>query len=537
MPTFEVEVNGKVYEADAPDMASAAAAIKKFAAPAAPKQSALDSFLFKSNLSGAAGLGETALQMGTGLGGAVAGGLAGAGQMLYDAVSGRPEAEERAGDLTHRIQNAMTYQPRTQAGQAVSGVVTAPFQALASGADAAGGAVSDVAGPVAGAMVRMAPDAALMALGAKLPGAAAARATKTQAGLDVAKGQGAVLDSKIVAAKEAGFKLPPTLEGSPGSSTLKNKAIGTAAGPDVGNSLSIPNAKTANTLGRRALGVADDVSLSSETLGKMKAEAGKPYDALRQTGEIAPDAAYAADLNTATGKGSSSFSGNVPKAIVRLRKQYEKSKFTASEAVDAVKELRSKASKNIKSDLPAANDLGFAQRKIADALESQLERHAEGLGQPKLVAELKAARQQFAKIYSVEDALTPWGDVSPKVLARLQKRGVPLSAELKTIADMYDAFPSVMKDRHSIKPSTDYGVAAGLPRALAEFTVGPPARAIAGSDFVQGGVRPQNYSPSLAQELLSGYGQTSPASSVGSLGAAQTLSEQERRKRLAQLLK
>jgi hypothetical protein len=81
-------------------------------------------------------------------------------------------------------------------------------------------------------------------------------------------------------------------------------------------------------------------------------------------------------------------------------------------------------------------ELGIAQKKIATALEDQLDRHLETTN-PALIQQFRNARQQFAKIYSVEDALTPNGNISPAVLARQLKRGVPLSAGLKDIAEAY----------------------------------------------------------------------------------------------------
>jgi hypothetical protein len=44
------------------------------------------------------------------------------------------------------FRDALTYQPRTQTGQQLASAVTYPFQLLSKGADAAGGAVTDVTG-------------------------------------------------------------------------------------------------------------------------------------------------------------------------------------------------------------------------------------------------------------------------------------------------------------------------------------------------------------------------------------------------------
>jgi len=100
-----------------------------------------------------------------------------------------------------------------------------------------------------------------------------------------------------------------------------------------------------------------------------------------------------------------------------------------------VKKLRERASANMRGDAEKF-ELGIAQKKIATALEDQLDRHLETTN-PALIQQFRNARQQFAKIYSVEDALTPNGNISPAVLARQLNRGVPLSAGLKDIAEAY----------------------------------------------------------------------------------------------------
>lgn len=62
-----------------------------------------------------------------------------------------------AGGVVERVQGALTYQPRTQAGQRVTAGAAAPFEKLAEGADVAGGAVARVTGsPAVGAAVNTA---------------------------------------------------------------------------------------------------------------------------------------------------------------------------------------------------------------------------------------------------------------------------------------------------------------------------------------------------------------------------------------------
>jgi hypothetical protein len=81
-------------------------------------------------------------------------GLAGLGAMGTNAL-GLTNADPA--DLIRRVQGAMTYQPRTQAGQAVTGAISYPFEKLAQGADWAGQKAADVTGsPAVGAGVNTA---------------------------------------------------------------------------------------------------------------------------------------------------------------------------------------------------------------------------------------------------------------------------------------------------------------------------------------------------------------------------------------------
>jgi hypothetical protein len=102
------------------------------------------------NIGGA--ISEPVTTMLTGGAGMVAGGLAGLAQGAKNLVSpGMPAA-----DRVQQVSSALTYEPRTAAGQAVTAgagkVLGYPFRKLAEGADKAGQVVSDVTGsPAAGA--------------------------------------------------------------------------------------------------------------------------------------------------------------------------------------------------------------------------------------------------------------------------------------------------------------------------------------------------------------------------------------------------
>ena len=108
---------------------------------------------------------EVAAQAGSGLAGAVAGGLAGIGQGIKNQFSpGMP-----AGDRVRQVQGAMTYQPRTGAGAGLSSVLGLPGRAITAGSEYLGGKTTDATGnPALGAAVETVGEFIPALVGAKL---------------------------------------------------------------------------------------------------------------------------------------------------------------------------------------------------------------------------------------------------------------------------------------------------------------------------------------------------------------------------------
>jgi hypothetical protein len=96
---------------------------------------------------------EAATSLVTGLGGTIAGGLAGIGQGLKNTLAPDP-TNMSAADRVRQVQEALTYQPRTELGKATVETAALPFNKLAEGADWAGKKTTDITGsPLLGAAV------------------------------------------------------------------------------------------------------------------------------------------------------------------------------------------------------------------------------------------------------------------------------------------------------------------------------------------------------------------------------------------------
>lgn len=120
-----------------------------------------------SPLKNASAPAEFALQAGTGGLGAIAGGLAGIGQGTWNTLF-PSKAGPQAADRVRQVQEAMTYQPRSGAGQATSRVVSAPAEAYAAGTNYLGEKATDLTGsPAVGAAIKTTGDIAPGLLGAR----------------------------------------------------------------------------------------------------------------------------------------------------------------------------------------------------------------------------------------------------------------------------------------------------------------------------------------------------------------------------------
>lgn len=271
-------------------------------------------------------------------------------------------------------------------------------------------------------------------------------------------------------AHQVGYNLPPSETGHAVGSMLESMA----GKPKLEREVSAKNSEVTNRLVKTALGLhPDHPPLSPDVLTAIRSEASKPYDALAQTGEVKADKEFLDDVAGAgatfskvdrafpnePGIAPKEGSGVDASQIEQLKGKYFQPRFTAQEAIDAMRQLRSDASMNLKVYDPNRNALGMVQRQISDAFEARLGRHAETTGNKGLVDQLRKARVRIAQTYAVEDAMNKaTGNVSALSLARLFQNGAPLTGELQTIARAGLAFPKAMKDVDKLGKEGEFSV-------------------------------------------------------------------------------
>lgn len=346
-------------------------------------------------------------------------------------------------------------QPISQAGQAIKSALTSNAGTQAAGAigggtgaglarESGGGTGAQIAGGIAGSL-----------LGASM-------FKPTPIGKSVQELQNAGRDKILKEAQKQGYVALPS---DVGAGKIP-RAMETVSGKFKAEELaSAKNQQVTNNLTRKYLGVADDTPLTTETLDTLRENAGQVY-------QQAASLPATQIQSTKGGMVRSSLTRNGSEIINDL-------KLARDDARSAWKAF------NFGSDKPtqARNAAITADAKVK-SLENELETLAKQNNQPELLNELKRARTEIAKIYTVEKATNPiTGSVDARAIAKQLNKKAPITGELQLIGKFAQAFPKVTKpvaeqpNPFSIYDviGTSYGVGAANPLVAAV-----PAARIAG---------------------------------------------------------
>lgn len=255
---------------------------------------------------------------------------------------------------------------------------------------------------------------------------------------------------------------------------------------------SVRNQVNTDRLAARGLGLnGNEVTVSD--LQRIRADAGKAYSAIPAAMPQVnlSDAGFQSFVGRLGGRASSAAAA-FPKlmknaGIDELVDELSNGNVHKTEDVmQVIRQLRHDASMNFKTiDNPEKAALAFAQRQAADALDALIENSLTSQGKGDLASQYRKARETIAKTHDVEDAMRG-GHVSASRLAILQNKGVPLSGDLKTIADSYNFSPRANQNPPKFGGVEDYSVldilagataaAAGHPGLIAGIVARPIAR-------------------------------------------------------------
>lgn len=492
---------------------------QQYANDSAPKRQAGD-----ATYEGRLGIGEIPQALGAaaiGAAAAVPAGLAGiVGGLL-------PGPEGQSGNWTRAVHGALTPEPTSRAGAAVADIATKPFQWLGQAADWAGGKTTDITGsPAAGAAVntalQMAPAAAGM-VAQRLKGIPAEDAAGIRIGRqvqDVSRNlsQPAIVDA--LDAKAAGYSRMPN-EINP--SITNQMVTGIGGKSQIAQSLSLKNQPVTDLFIKRDFGIPDEVPLSRAIFQDVRAEAGKVYEAARNSGDVLFTPAKIRELDSLAGrfrKLQETFPDEANNPIVKTVDSIKSASANGVDAGTLIDKIGALREARDKAFLAKDSTYGHAYSEISKVLEDQLDLHLRAVGAPKAqIMDLREARKTIAKSYLAERALKD-EHIDANVLAAAHKKGSPLDGNMLRVAKFASRNSKVAKLPEQVGGPVigslgDIGLgAAGIAGAAASgnfiplLAVGarPGLRAIAASNTYQSmlspsvgadkfGIMPRSFAP------------------------------------------
>lgn len=337
-------------------------------------------------------------------------------------------------------------------------------------------------------------------------------------------------------ARDLGLVIPPSFAAIKGGKTMMGPAIEGMVGGAAKSTVDA-SVKNAPVITARAAEDIPSIPKGTELTPDVLEAAKAPYQAVYQKvsalGNIAADPTYVKaieDIEPNLGKSFPKSQGKGVNAdIAELKDIYTEPNFDAADALQHVKELRDNARANYAASGNPSNKnvsslkrLAEAQNTIADALIDQMDRWAESEGFEKsgLGDEFRDARQNLAKIFTLEDSIKPGTtDVSASYLANQLNKGKKLSGNMLRIAEAYNNFSPAMKDAGPLRNKVPInrmdamvgGAGAGLgimkhepnaALAAAGYVLAPPlTRKILLSDAYQNSMLPKDV---MASQLSPG---------------------------------
>lgn len=427
-------------------------------------------------------LGETALNFATGLGASAVGGLAGmAGAVL-------PGPEGQGAKWSQAVQQAGTYQPRTEGGKVVGGSVSDLMGAVQHvfteggkyvgkqyGAEDEGGLAGDVAPTIVGTLFGIkapatriattrfeAPTNTIPAMVAGVrnvsqglrnpaPGATAEviaplKAEAAAAASNADWQRAAKIDSAKVARSED-IILPPASvnEGKYGVRTAM------AGGSDHFNvAASIANKTRWNNMARRELEIPHNAQLTAETYDAVRSRLAKPYDEAANLGVLKPDAKVndairALDVSDILPAGEKTAS-NLKQISDHVIGKIENG-MTGADAVSTTKALRANAKKvfdDVRNRIPVdASTLQSAKAQMAMAEQIDL-LISKNIPDQTWKSSFDNARRKMAQSYALERATNlATRQIDPAVFAEEMMGRHQLTGAAKAMGDIAANYPEI----------------------------------------------------------------------------------------------
>jgi hypothetical protein len=448
---------------------------------------------------------ELAMQALTGYASKAAGGLAGAASLPF-------VGPERAAGVVHSVEEAGTYQPRSDAAKAATeqlGGIVAPVLGAAGRQTAKLGNAGET---IVNAAAEAIPD--VLPLGAALR--PAARAARAAAAVEGAAAPAAPISETTTQAIDRGWNLRPS-DVEKANPAAKGKVPGTTRQTlqnqgKLHSDAVLENQAKATDIGGREIGVEKATEILPKHLDELRIPHNKNYETAGKAAGNFADKSLEGDLESVWKAVSPE--DNQQLAVMKIAKVYNPEGLSGPSLVKSIQKLRIDAAKGMNSTGTRDQIIGAAKKVIANKLEDALARRLDTMGDKQVVTAFRDSRQALAKIHNVEDSLTG-GQIDPQKVLKLREAGAPLTEGLNEIADMAEKFPDVVRSAHG----TSTG--GGLPHTktgVIGSTVGALVRKIPGLDVSTPGFRQKISAAGKGQQAAAGdaFNKVKPAKPVES---------------------
>ena len=254
-----------------------------------------------------------------------------------------------------------------------------------------------------------------------------------------------------------GLKVVPS-DLDPSFTTTQLESLGGKAA--VNQRTQIANQDPVNQMVKRELRIAADTELSPSVLKSIREQEGKIYE---QVDALAEKARKDLEKLQQARVKATNIADPAERAIeeAKFNKKYgAKESRLQEQAAASLEDLR-----KVRGDMQGMWDSYYASggknveaqqgaialKDKAKVLEDSIDATLRKIGRSDLADRIKPARERIAQTYNVEEMLNPGNfNIDPDVALRMLKRGVPLSGNLKLLAEFKAAFPNSLRESSKV---------------------------------------------------------------------------------------
>ena len=414
------------------------------------------------------GTGETARSLIQGIPAGIVAPIAGVARSLTGGQYGTPEGVRQGQETAGKVQQAMSYQPTTPTGQAMTqavGEFLEPLGAIPFSQGATAAAFTPAAMRQAGNIARTEGGYLKSAIG-EIPSVKAAG----EARVAESYARGPQIDATNLAQKY-NISLDPAVS----NPNVRNRArTGLIGSVDLDNRLSADNKPKWTNIVKKDLGIGDEVSLTDPKIyDKVRArdDIAGPYETVRDIKQVIVDTDSLKKLDKLRAKELYVDDGQAAQvgAYLDNLKEGLLKGGDGTKLLDTIRQMRQQASDvfRVVGPLdPNAKAMADAKLGAAKVLEGLIDNN---LPNAKAREAFVNARTKMAQTYDMESATNfGTGQIDPNVFAKLVSKGEPVSGVVADIGKIASNFPEIA------------ALSAGDKRFLPAFTRAGPGGAIGG---------------------------------------------------------